>query len=158
MAGSSCQGLFLTQQENLAALHSVFFRFLPLGRAEINRRGNSKAVCKVATKFAPSDRRLRKDMCRDWFSVYLKNHLNLVIALPTRYLAMSSLIAFRSLRVVKKFGDELFCCRVEPFHVFKEMRATLPCLAGPLKSWTTCSLWSSGNPHFLRETFRTMCT
>jgi hypothetical protein len=44
----------------------------------------------------------------DWFSVYLKNHLNLVIALPARYFTMSSLVAFRSLRVVKKLGDEIF--------------------------------------------------
>jgi hypothetical protein len=40
-------------------------------------------------------------MCCDWFSVYLENHLNLVIAQTIRY-------AFRSLRVVKKLGDEIF--------------------------------------------------
>ena len=38
-------------------------------------------------------------MCCDWFSVYLENHLNLVIAQTIRYLTMSSLAAFRSLRV-----------------------------------------------------------
>jgi len=48
-------------------------------------------------------------MCCDLFSVYLKNHLNLVIALPIRYLTMSSLVAFRSLRVMEKLGDEIFC-------------------------------------------------
>ena len=47
-------------------------------------------------------------MCCDWFSVYLENHLNLVIAQTIRYLTMSSLAAFRSLRVVKKLGDEIF--------------------------------------------------
>jgi predicted DNA-binding protein (MmcQ/YjbR family) len=45
---------------------------------------------------------------RHWFSVYLENHLNLVIAQTIRYLIMSSLAAFRSLRVVKKLGDEIF--------------------------------------------------
>jgi hypothetical protein len=47
-------------------------------------------------------------MCCDWFSVYLKNHLNPVIALTIRYFTMSSLVAFRSLRVVEKLGDEIF--------------------------------------------------
>jgi len=70
--------------------------------------GGAKAVCKVATEFAPFLRRSRKDMCCDWFSVYLENHLNLVIAQTIRYLTMSSLAAFRSLRVVKKLGDEIF--------------------------------------------------
>jgi hypothetical protein len=44
----------------------------------------------------------------DWFSVYLKNHLNLVIAQAVRYLTMSSLVPFRSLRVMEKLGDEIF--------------------------------------------------
>ena len=48
-------------------------------------------------------------MCCDWFSVYLKNYQNLVIALTIHYLTMSSLVAFRSLGVVEKLGDELFC-------------------------------------------------
>ena len=43
---------------------------------------------------------LAKDMRGDWFSVYLKSHLNLSIAFPTRYLAMSSLFAFRLFPVV----------------------------------------------------------
>ena len=46
-------------------------------------------------------------MCCDWFSVYLENHLNLVIAQTIRYLTMSSLAAFRSLRVVKKLGEQV---------------------------------------------------
>ena len=45
----------------------------------------------------------------DWFSVDLKNHLNLSIAFPTRYLAMSSLFAFRLFPVVQEFGDEVLC-------------------------------------------------
>jgi hypothetical protein len=45
----------------------------------------------------------------DWFSVYLKNHLNLSIAFPTRYLAMSSLFAFRLFPVMPEFGDEVLC-------------------------------------------------
>ena len=56
-------------------------------------------------------------MCCDWFSVYLENHLNLVIAQTIRYLTMSSLAAFRSLRVVKKLGDEIFGSRVELFYI-----------------------------------------
>ena len=56
-------------------------------------------------------------MCCDWFSVYLENHLNLVIAQTIRYLTMSSLAAFRSLRVVKKLGDEIFASLVELFHI-----------------------------------------
>jgi len=47
-------------------------------------------------------------MCCNWFSVYLENHLNLVIAQTIRYLTMSSLATFRSLRIVKKLGDEIF--------------------------------------------------
>jgi hypothetical protein len=41
-------------------------------------------------------------------SVYLKNYLNLVIARTIRYLTMSSFVAFRSLRIVEKLGDEIF--------------------------------------------------
>jgi hypothetical protein len=52
---------------------------------------------------------LAKDMRGDWFSVYLKNHLNLSIAFPTRYLAMSSLFAFRLFPVMQEFGDEVLC-------------------------------------------------
>jgi hypothetical protein len=44
----------------------------------------------------------------DWFPVYLENHLNLVVAQTIRYLTMSSLAAFRSLRVVKQLGAEIF--------------------------------------------------
>jgi hypothetical protein len=53
---------------------------------EVDTRGNSKAVCKVATEFAPFLRRSRKDMCCDWFSVYLENHPNLFIAQTIRSL------------------------------------------------------------------------
>ena len=47
-------------------------------------------------------------MCCDWFSVYLENHLNLVIAQTIRYFTMSLFAAFQSLRVAKKLGDEIF--------------------------------------------------
>ena len=44
----------------------------------------------------------------DWLPVYVKNHLNLVIAQAVRYLTMSSLVTFRSLRVMEKLGVEIF--------------------------------------------------
>ena len=76
---------------------------------EVDRPGDSKTRSKVATEFEPCLRRLQKDMRGDWFSVYLKNHLNLSIAFPTRYRAMSSLFAFRLFPVVQEFGDEVLC-------------------------------------------------
>ena len=54
----------------------------------------------------------------DWFSVYLKNHLNFSVAFPSGYLAMSSLLAFRLFSVVQKFGDKVLCFAVETLYVF----------------------------------------
>ena len=82
---------------------------LQLEPMEVDRPGDSKTGSKVATEFEPCLRRLQKDMGGDWFSVYLKNHLNLSIAFPTRYLAMSSLFAFRLFPVMQEFGDEVLC-------------------------------------------------
>jgi hypothetical protein len=73
---------------------------------KVDRRGDSKSAYKVATELAPFLRRSQKDMCCNGFSVYLENHLNLIIALPI-YLTVSSLIGFRSLCVVEKLGDKI---------------------------------------------------
>ncbi len=47
-------------------------------------------------------------MPRDGLPVYVKNHLNLVVARAVSNLAMSSLVTFRPLRVMEKLGDEIF--------------------------------------------------
>jgi hypothetical protein len=47
-------------------------------------------------------------MPRNWLPVYVQNDLNLVIAHAVRDLTMSSLVPFRSLRVMEKLGDEIF--------------------------------------------------
>ena len=78
------------------------------GRIEVDTGVNSKAACEVATELAPLVRRSRKGMPCDGLPVYVKNHLNLVIAQAVRYLTMSSLVPFRSLRVMEKLGDEIF--------------------------------------------------
>ena len=54
----------------------------------------------------------------DWFSVYLKNHLNLSVTFPSGYLAMSSLFAFRLFSVVQKFGDKVLCFVIETLYAF----------------------------------------
>ena len=78
------------------------------GRIEVDTGVNSKAACEVATELAPLVRRSRKDMPCDGLPVYVKNHLNLVMARAVRDLAMSSLVTFRPLRVMEKLGDEIF--------------------------------------------------
>lgn len=78
------------------------------GRIEVDTGGNSKAACEVATEVAPLVRRSRKDMPCDWLPIYVKNHLNLVIARAVRDLAMNSLVTFRPLCVIEKLGDEIF--------------------------------------------------
>ena len=103
---------------------------------EVDRRGDSKTGSKVTTEIEPCARRLQKDMRDDWFSVYLKNHLNLSVTFPSGYLAMSSLFAFRSFSVVQKFGDKVLCFVIETLYAFNRKPffvhpSSLLCRAAP---------------------------
>jgi hypothetical protein len=59
------------------------------------------------TEFAPFPSTLAKDMCCDWF-FRLSGESPEPFHRPDLVTLMSSLAAFRSLRVVKKLGDEIF--------------------------------------------------